>query len=176
MKYTAFLRAINVTGYHRIKMDLLRDILSDYGIKDVSTYLQSGNVVFKSEYNKKEVLESQLETLLYKKLGLEVSVFVKSKKEIATLLVNNPFLDKDHEEQFLHATFFKGKNNGIDTEAIEKIKMENEEFKILGSSVYLYCPNGYGRTKLNNANWEKWSKCKCTTRNWNTIKAIDRLM
>ena len=110
MKYTAFLRAINVAGRNRIKMDLLRNILSDYGIKDVSTYLQSGNVVFKSENHKKEVLESQLETLLYKKFGFEVSVFVKSKKEIATLLVKNPYLDKNHEEQFLHATLFKGKN------------------------------------------------------------------
>ena len=176
MKYTAFLRAVNVSGHNRIKMDLLRDILSDYGMKDVSTYLQSGNVVFKSENHKKEVLESQLETLLYKKFGFEVSVFVKSKKEIATLLVKNPFLDKNHEEQFLHATLFKGKNNGIDIEAIDKIKMENEEFKILGSCVYLYCPNGYGRTKLNNANWEKWSKCKCTTRNWNTMRAVDKLL
>ena len=176
MRYTAFLRAINVLGHNRIKMDLLRDILSKDGIEDVSTYLQSGNVVFKSEIHKNDLLESQFEKLLHKKLGLEVSVIVRSKKEIAAFLVNNPFVDKKHEEQFIHVTLFKGKQSGIDTEAIDMIKMTNEEFKILGRYVYLYCPNGYGRTKLNNANWEKWSKCKCTTRNWNTIKAIDKLL
>ena len=68
MKYAAFLRAINVAGHNRIKMDILRDMLSDHGMTEVSTYLQSGNVVFKSENHKKEVLESQLERLLYKKL------------------------------------------------------------------------------------------------------------
>jgi uncharacterized protein (DUF1697 family) len=103
-------------------------------------------------------------------------VLVKSQKEIASLLKSNPFLDKAHDEQFLHFTFIRGNPRRIDVQVIAKALSKNEQFNITSKCVYLYCPNGYGRTKLNNSNWEKWTGCLCTTRNWNTMKAVDALL
>jgi len=176
MKYAAFLRGVNVSGHNPIKMEPLKQALLKSGYSDVTTYLQSGNVVFRTAQQKNESLESQLEEFLLREFKLHVGVLVKSQKEIVSLLKSNPFLDKAHDEQFLHITFLKGDPSSVDVDTVKKVLSKDEQFDIKKSCVYLYCPNGYGRTKLNNSNWEKWSHGLCTTRNWNTLMAMDSLL
>ena len=176
MRYVAFLRAINVTGTNMVKMPALKEVFLKSGFTDVSTYLQSGNVVFSAGSVPRTALEDKIESRLASALGLSVKVLVRTKNEIEVIIKSNPFLRAGRETEFLHATIFKSK---IDVEGIElqAIKKDNrEEFNLTEECVFLYCPLGYGRTKLNNTNWERWLKIAATTRNWKTILAVNGLM
>ncbi len=174
MKYAAFLRAVNVSGHNRLKMDALKKALADNGYAEPATYLQSGNIVFESGKARNESLAAAIERLLRDNFKLDVTIFVKSKGDMASIISNNPFLDPAHDESFLHVTFYGGSPGDIDRNAVEKLRTGGEEYAIKQDHIYIYCPNGYGRTKLNNTTWEKWGTC--TTRNWNTIKAVHSLM
>ncbi len=176
MNYAAFLRAVNVTGHNRITMDRLKKVFLEAGYTDVVSYLQSGNIVFTCPQQPTKSLEAALETLLSQQLKLSVAVFVKSKKDIASCIQQNPFVDAKYDRAFLHVTFTKGTLSVVDTGSIIKSMAPREEFKMTGSSIYLYCPHGYGRTKLSTVSWEKWTGGVCTTRNWKTMLAINSLL
>jgi uncharacterized protein (DUF1697 family) len=176
MKYAAFLRAVNVAGRNRIPMDELAAACIEGGFHNVATYVQSGNIVFKTPPRKRSALEEQLAGIIKRRFGLEIDVFVRSADDLTSLINGNPLLDRDHAPEFLHVTLFKGAGKGFKNDAARAVVVKGEEFAPAQDGVYLFCPHGYGRTKLNNANWEKWCGDRCTTRNWNTIGEIARLL
>jgi len=91
MVYVALLRGINVGGRKLIKMKELARILTDAGLKNVRTYIASGNVIFESGSANKAALTRKIEKALHKTLGYEVSVVLRTLSEIESMVIRNPF-------------------------------------------------------------------------------------
>ena len=170
--YIALLRGINVSGHRPVKMDRLRELLDALGHTDVSTYLQSGNVVFHTQRRTPGELASTIGRRIAKDLGLDVAVIVRTKQELAKVVGGNPFATRGVDAAHLHVTFLRERPTTAIVRAVEPASYLPDTFAIAGREVYLRCPNGYGRTKLNNAFFERTLGTTATTRNWKTVTAL----
>lgn len=174
--YIALLRGINVSGHKMIKMDALREMFLDLNFINPQTYIQSGNVIFQDKKGKPEVLEKKITKQILNQFGFEVPVLVTGLDKLNAVLKNNPFVnDKKVDLTKLHVTLLSQVPTQI---AIEKIKNGNynsDEFILIGKVVYLFCPDGYGKTKLTNTFFENKLKVKATTRNWKTIGGLVKI-
>ncbi|MDD4529879.1 MAG: DUF1697 domain-containing protein, partial [Bacteroidales bacterium] len=140
---------------------------------NVKTYVQSGNVIFSYDDIEINKLEEQIFQQIKKDFGFDVPVIVMSIEKIEEIIKNNPFLkDKSKEESFMHVTFLASKSETYKFNAIEEKKQDNEDIVFSDYAVYLYCPNGYGNTKLNNNFIETKLKVRATTRNWKTTNEL----
>ncbi|WP_106396301.1 DUF1697 domain-containing protein [Actinocorallia populi] len=165
-RYIALLRGINVGGNTRIGMAALRESFADLGHTEVRTYLQSGNVFFDSA-RPAESLAEELEVRIAADLGVSTRVLLRTEDELKHVLATHPFRDRE-DPAALHVAFL----GETPTAVLEKPTGEAAEFAAKGREVYLYCPNGYGRTKLNNAFLERRLGVVATTRNWKTVTAL----
>lgn len=171
--YISILRGINVSGQKLIKMDALKKAYENLGFQNVSTYVQSGNVIFSASGTEPEKLEKMIYNQIEKDFGFEVPVMVLTVEKLKQVVDNNPFvIDPAKDPAFLHVTFLSSKPGKYDSSAIEAKKQDGEEISFTGEAVYLYCPNGYGRTKLNNNFLEAKLKVTATTRNWKTTNEL----
>jgi len=173
--YISILRGINVGGKNKVRMVELRSLYENIGFKNVQSYIQSGNVVFLTKNIEPKHLESQIVKEIQVAFGYEVSVIVRTLDVWEATVHNNPFTkDTEKEDKFLHVTFLSNPIalERIDTEKIMKKKRPREEVSFSKNAVYLYCPKGYGRTKLNNNFFERKLKTPATTRNWKTTKRL----
>ncbi|MDX8340597.1 DUF1697 domain-containing protein [Draconibacterium sp. IB214405] len=171
--YVAILRGINVSGKNKIKMDALKSSFSRLGFEQVHTYIQSGNVVFSYPESRIENLEKLITKQIFEDFGFDVPVLILSEDQLANIVENNPFIGKENiDHQFLHVTFLKEIPSDVDEEKITSHLKAGEEFVISEGVVYLYCPHGYGKTKLTNNFFENQLKVSATTRNWKTTQKL----
>lgn len=175
--YIALLRGINVSGKNIIKMVELKQLFLDLGYHDVITYIQSGNVIFKSSIKEQLLLEDTIVSAISKHFGYDVNVLVLSKNELTTIFNSNPFLAKNPAIDIskLHVTLLNNEPDISKKHQIETLVISSDdEFIIHKNSVYLHCPNGQAKTKLTTNLFEKKLNSAATTRNWRTItKLID---
>lgn len=171
--YISILRGINVSGKNLIKMDALRKSYEQLGYRQVTTYVQSGNIVFKAERAETGDLAQSIAGQITKDFGLEVPVQVLNLEKLRTIMEGNPFQnDPNKEASHLHVTFLASAPQDDQIELIESKRQEGELIDFSADAVYLYCPNGYGRTKLTNNFLESKLKVSATTRNWKTVNAL----
>lgn len=167
--FVSLFRGVNV-GQCRIKMAPLKALFERLGHTDVQTYLQSGNVGFSAagrpaDHGKKirEAVEAEF--------GYDISVLVLSVDQLASVAEANPLLQKSAvDEASLHVTFLLEPTKIALPAKLPK--SGGEDAALVGDAVYLYCPHGYGRTKLNNSYFERVLKVPATTRNWRTVQAL----
>lgn len=169
--YISILRGINVSGHKLIKMDALKIVFESLNFKNIKTYIQSGNIVFKCKTTKAHDLEKKIALQIKKEFDFDVPVIVKEIDELTTVLNQNPFLKKDDITK-LHVTFLSEKPEQTAIDKVKEGKYAEDEFIVIGKSVYLFCPNGYGNTKLTNTFFENKFKVTATTRNWKTITEL----
>jgi uncharacterized protein (DUF1697 family) len=172
--YIAILRGINVSGHKLIKMDALKASFEHLGFADVQTYIQSGNIVFKYKVNSK-LLNNKIKAMLADEYGFDVPVLVKTVPEMEAIFNNNPFINNvTNDINTLHVTLLAEKPL---PEHIAKLNKDfgMDVYIIIENTIYLYCPNGYGKTKLTNTFFESKLKVSATTRNWKTISALVHL-
>ena len=171
--YIAILRGINVSGKKLIKMDSLREMLISLGFESVKTYIQSGNVVFRAVSISTCELESIISKAINETYSFDVPVIVLDLSEIAILLEQNPMkLDYANELDKLHITLLSEEPDPANLVSLNNIDLSTDKFIIINKAIYLYCPNGYGNTKLNNNFFEKKLKVNATTRNLKTMTAL----
>ena len=171
--YISMLRGINVSGQKLIKMEALKKAYEELQFKNVTTYIQSGNVIFQYSSVESFELEQKISDQIQKKFGFEVPVLVLLPQELKEILNNNPFAnDPKKDISFLHVTFLASVPKEPNMEAISQKMAPGEEFSLVGRVVYLYCPNGYGKTKLTNTFLESKLKVGATTRNWKTSNLL----
>ena len=176
-RYVAILRGINVSGQKLIKMDALKQHMQDLGFTNVSTYIQSGNIMFESEDGSAPNLADQISHKIYKEFGFQVPVIVKSAGELTAILRNNPFVNSRHEDiDILHVIFLLEQPKQDLLSKIEPLAYKPDEYEVVGDTVYLCCPNGYGRTKLNNNFFENRLKLEATARNWKTVVKLAEMI
>ena len=176
--YIAILRGINVTGHRKLLMAELRAALSKAGFQNVSTYIQSGNILFEHEAADQQALAQEISAVIEKQFGYnDVPVIVLTCKELGQIHSNNPFTNKRNEDiKFLHVTFLSESPAKEHLSTISTLTYPPEEFDISGKAIYLFCPNGYGSTKLNNNFFENKLKVTATTRNWKTVNKLLKLL
>jgi uncharacterized protein (DUF1697 family) len=172
--YIAILRGINVSGQKKILMEDLRDLLKEMKLQDAKTYIQSGNIVFKSEGKlSNEKLAAKIESGIKKKFGFDVPVIVRSEAEWKKAMASNPFLkDKKANPERMYITFLSAAPEKKLADDLRSFSSQPDQFHIAGSEIFLHCPVSYGETKLSNNFFEKKLKVKATTRNWKTVNAL----
>ncbi len=169
--YISMLRGINVAGHNMIKMEALSKMYGALGFKNVRTYIQSGNVIFEAPSTDDEKLADKIEKKIESMFGFHVQVAIRTKEEIGSIIKKNP-LAKGKDIGWLHVTFLSDVPKDPPLAAIMKVKDKAEEIALVGKEVYLFCPNGYGRSNLNNNFLEKKLGVSATTRNWNTVNTL----
>jgi uncharacterized protein (DUF1697 family) len=169
--YIAMLRGVNVGG-NMLKMDRLREIWSKLGFKNVRTYIQSGNVIFDSP-DPPSKWTIAIEKKLAGKTRLPIHMVFRTATDLKKVIEANPFLKQAGiDRSKLHVTFL---GDVVSKDVLKKsgnLTSGPNELRVLGREAYLYCPNGYGQTKLHNTALEKLLGAKATTRNWNTVNKL----
>jgi uncharacterized protein (DUF1697 family) len=195
MGYVALLRAVNVGGT-KVQMADLRSLLEGLGLRNVRTHLQSGNAVFDAADDEPaSALATAIAVRIQRDVGPRVGVLVLPGEAMDDVVRANPFLSgPGASEEALHATFLFGVEDQGDFgdasaaaysavfeatfRRLELPADEGEEAELVGAPpladpvVYLKLPHGYGRTKLNNAWFERKLGTAATTRNWRTVVAL----
>lgn len=171
--YVCLIRGINVGGRNIVKMDRLRKAFEALDFEDVTTYVQSGNVIFKTGERTPQALSTKIEKMIFDDFGFSVSVIVRTQDEINEALERNPFLkEKGIDVSKLHVTFLPHAPEKAAIKALAALAVPPEQLRCSGSTIYLHCPNGYGKSKLANNILEKVLAMKATTRNWNTVNML----
>jgi uncharacterized protein (DUF1697 family) len=173
--YVALLRAINLGSRNKIAMADLRKLFEALGAEDVTTYVQSGNVVFKSPLRSASKLTRAIEGRISRDLGLDVRVLLRTGPQLAKVVDGNPFAKGAPDAATLHVTLLAERPGAASVRDLDPAAGQPDEFRVVGQEVYLHCPNGYGRSKLTNAYFEQRLSVAATTRNWKTVTKLAEL-
>lgn len=165
--HIALLRGINVGGQKKVPMTELRNLLSDSGLKNVQTYIQSGNVIFHSSEESKTILENTIQKAILSHFGFDVPVLVRTETEIQNILNVCPFSEEKKTNGYFTLLHSIPSRDLIDETHL--ISYPNEEFHITDHCVYFFSSTGYGNAKCNNNFFERKLKVDATTRNYNTL-------
>jgi len=172
--YISLLRGINVSGQKKVKMAELKNVYESLNLENVNTYIQSGNVVFQS-VNDSKTLKSSLEIAIKEYFNFEVPVLILTKSHLVNAVKDLPFTTIDIEaEGSKIIIFFLSEHVSANQRDIIKTYLTNSEQLIMGKDViYLYCPQGLGKSKLTNKLIETKLKLTSTARN---IKTVHKLL
>ena len=176
-RYVSLFRGINVGGHQTVPMNELKELHEALGLKDVVTYIQSGNVVFSSDEADLAQLPRQIEDGFAKKFGFQVKVMVRTSAELRDIIANNPFQNQPMKEpKWVVVLFLATRPDSTALADLQKTYVGPEELYLIGQELYIYYPNGIGRSKLSLTLIEKKLKTIGTGRNWNTILQLQKLI
>ena len=171
--FISMLRGINVSGQKKIKMEELKALYESLNLKSVKTYIQSGNVIFECSHSNISELTNKIEKIIKQTFGFSVTVIIRTKNEFKHLIDNNPFYGERKEDiTKLHVTFLADIPSHSSLSVMNELEDKSDQLAIAGKDIYLFCPNGYARTKLTNSYFEKILNVSATTRNWKTVNKL----
>ena len=173
MRCIALLRGINVSGRNVATVTNIKRAFKSLGFENVRTYAQSGNVIFDCKRAEAGEMARSLEEKLNETFGLSTNVIIRTQTELEKIIENNPLIDSSEIalDKF-YVTFLSDMPDKTVSSNRDITPGQGETFVIIGKEVYLYCPNGYARTRLSNAKFETKLKTVATTRNWKTINKL----
>ncbi len=170
-------RGINVGGNRIVPMSELKSLHQALGLKDVVTYIQSGNVVFSSDETNPAQLASQIEENFAQKFGFHSQVMVRTSAELQEIIASNPFQNQpDKEPKWIAVLFLTTRPERTALEDLLKTYSGPEEIYLTGQELFVYYPDGVGRSKLTLTLIEKKLKTVGTGRNWNTVLQLQKMM
>lgn len=173
MKLLALLRGINVAGQKKVPMQQLKAVFENLGFQQVSTYIQSGNVLFENPDYHHDSLLAQLEQAIQDEFKFEVKLILLNAKELRAALSLQPFLAQaQNDTAALYYSFLAAQPLPENLSRLEGYKFDNEYHAVVGTTCYLYCPKGYGTSKLSNNFIEAKLKVLATTRNYKTVNHL----
>ncbi|MDV9175737.1 DUF1697 domain-containing protein [Streptomyces sp. W16] len=175
--YAALLRGINVGGNKKLPMAELRTLLEGLGHGDVRTYLQSGQAVFASGHGDEESLAAELAQAIEKRFGFTVDVIVRDHAYLTAIAENCPFPAAELEAKQLHVTYYSLPVTEDRFAELDQPARLPEEFRLGDRALYLYAPEGLGRSRLavELARPRFTKGLIATTRNWNTVLKLVEL-
>lgn len=165
--YIALLRGINVGGHKKIPMADLRELLAKAGLKNVQTYIQSGNVIFQSVEDDNCKLEEKIYNTIKTHFGFEVPILIKTSDALQQIFDVCPFVEEKKVNSYFTLLFAIPEKDVI--EEVSKISYPNEEFIITKNCIYFHSSVGYGNVKFNNNYFERKLKTTATARNYKTM-------
>ncbi len=170
--FISMLRAVNVGSTSRIKMEPLRAAYEGLGFKDVRSLLQSGNVLFRTSIKDSRQLARRIKQELERKFGLEIEGVIRTLPELASIVDRSPVLSPRADPAKLLVMFLAGVPDAQGQARLVKAHKGPEMLEIRGPEVYLYYPEGVGRSKLTTAVLERHLGAVGTARNWNTLTKL----
>jgi uncharacterized protein (DUF1697 family) len=172
-RQVALLRGINVGGHRGIGMSRLREAVAEAGYTDVETYLRSGNVVFTSQERSPDVAARDIAAAIETAFGADVTVLVRDRDDLAAVIEANPMPEAAAEDPAKYfVVFLAAPPTSSALVDLDQARYAPDEFRVAGRHLYLWCPNGAGRTKLTNAFLEKKAGVAATSRNWRTVLTL----
>jgi uncharacterized protein (DUF1697 family) len=165
------LRGVNVGGHNKLKMDALRELCESLELRNVQTYVQSGNVVFDAPVKGLETLGGRLASAIEKSFGFRPGIVLRTAAELEQTIARNPFAGRaEVEPNKLLVVFFDAEP---EAGKVAALKPADEEFHHAGRELYIYFPKGQGQSKLSFAPFDRGAaKVVWTGRNWNTITKL----
>ena len=168
--FVVLLRGVMPTGKNKVPMAKLREVLSDTGFKNVTTYIQSGNVVVDTPLSAKEV-EFQIHGLIKQHIGADLKVIARTGQQLQQVLAENPF-SNGHDKSRVFFVLFAESPSQQKTGELMANDFGDEKLVIAGSTAYMYIPGNAARSKLSNTMLEKKLGVAATTRNFNTMSKL----
>lgn len=174
--YVALLRGVNVSGQKKIRMADLKTHLEEFGWERIRTYIQSGNIVFKSAAENPVHLAQKIRQKLQDIYGFDVPTLVMDSHALMQIINNNPFIrDPATDQHRCYVVFLFEKPRADLVSKVQETKQPNENFIFEDKTIYLHYPDGYGRAVMDNNAFEKGLKVEATTRNWMTINKLHEM-
>jgi uncharacterized protein (DUF1697 family) len=174
--YISMLRGINVGGNNMVKMKPLCELYQSLGLLNPQSYVQSGNVVFRARDRDESKLSSKIEAGIEQQFGFRPKVIVRTPGEMRAVIEGNPFAAREGIEPSKLLVNFLSADPGPEAwDKIRAIKTDPEEMQPSGRELYIYFPNGMGRSKLPFASIDKILKTAATGRNWNTVLKLNAI-
>jgi uncharacterized protein (DUF1697 family) len=180
-RYLALLRGINVGGHNKVAMADLRQIAADLGYTDVSTYIQSGNLLFAADGDDAAKHAAALERRIAERLGVRPVVVVLSAAELAQVITDNPFPDAPNP-RLVHAVFRNDDHSGSGLAAVAaaaktaQASGSRDEAVVVGRTLFLHTPDGFGRSQLAAQLAASSAQTTGTARNWATVTKLMALL
>ena len=151
----------------------LKRAFESLSFDNVRTYGQSGNVIFDCKRVETAELVTRVEEKISETFGFSTNIIIRTQQDLEKIIDNNPLMRRaDVTLDKLYITFLRDTPEETVASNLDITSDDDEKFAVVGKEVYLYCPNGYARTKLNNATFETKLKTVATTRNWKTINKL----
>ncbi|TIM15247.1 MAG: DUF1697 domain-containing protein [Mesorhizobium sp.] len=166
--FVALFSGINVGGNRIVKMAELRSFFEELGFGDVASYVQSGNVVFRSAKGDAATLAKQLEAAFEKKWGFHSRIMVRDLGWLERLVAENPYPEVAGEPTKLHAYMLERPPTDDEVARLAEKCTGPERFEIRGDVLYLHAPEGLGKSVFANL-IPPTLKVPCTARNWRTV-------
>jgi len=168
------LRGVNLGPHKRIKMDALRDLYASLKFEEPRTYVQSGNVIFRTKEKDLGLIAGKIQKALEKKLACRTDVILRTVEDLGRVVAVTPFAGRDLEPGKILVTFLAGEPGREAENALAAFKKYPEELHLKGRELFIYFPDGAGRSKLPWSKVEKFLKVTGTARNWNSVtKMLD---
>lgn len=176
MKYIALLRAVNVAGHNRVRMEALREMFLGLGLEDPRTLLQSGNAVFTAAARRPGHLERRLGEAAKETLGVTTEFFVRTGAEWKEMIRKNPFsTEAKRDPARLIVYCLRDAPDRARIAGLRESITGPETAEVRGRSAYIVYPSGTGRSRLTTGLIEKKLGTIGTGRNWNTVLKLDEL-
>ena len=167
----ALLRGINIGPRNRIPMPALREALSEAGMRDVRTYVQSGNIVLSSDFSPAK-LERECRKLINERFDLDIAVVVRTRDELADVVAFNPLKDVAENPKRYQVSFLSAPLKPETVEKLEGVAAPSERLVAHGREIYAWHPEGVARSKL----WGRLAGANlgvtATARNWTTVTTL----
>ena len=169
----SLLRGVNVGGHHTIRMEELRGLYESLGLRPAQTYVQSGNVVFRTDARDFTRLSKRIADAIEHRFAFRPGVILRTAADLRAVIAANPFASRrDLDPSRLVVQFLAGEPPADARERILRIESEPEELRLAGRELYIYYPNGMARPKVAWTVIERILQTPCSGRNWNTVRKL----
>jgi uncharacterized protein (DUF1697 family) len=168
----SMLRGVNVGGHHKVKMDALRSLYESLKLETPRTYVQSGNVIFRTKEKNSAALAKKIQSAIERKFGFPPDVILRTTDELRRAIAATPFTGRNLEPGKILVTFLAGDPGPQAHSSLASLKDYPEELHLLDRHLYIYFPNGAGQSKLPWSKVDKLLQTAGTARNWNSVTKL----
>lgn len=165
--WVVLLRGINVGASKRISMIALRKLVEELGYTNVSTYLNSGNIVFTTQMAPNKQIAKKIHDVIQLHLHMDIDIIVRTAEEMRAIVNGNPFPERAEEPKTLHVAFLAGTPGPKNVEKLADQARGEDDFRIIGNNIYLSYPNG-----VSGAVFQPKLDMPQTSRNWSTVTKL----
>ena len=171
--YIAMLRGINIGPHKRMKMEKLRGSCEALGFDRVATYIQSGNLVFRSPKLAEEAVSKKIEKQIQADFGFSADVITRSAAGMGKIVRGNPFLKESGLDQSkLHVVFLCAAPSREAMSRLELLTLAPDRVRVSGREIYFYFPTGVSGSSIWKHNLDHVMGVSGTMRNWNTVTQV----
>jgi uncharacterized protein (DUF1697 family) len=157
-------------------MDELRGLYQSLGLKDLRTYIQSGNLVFRTQQRNLTTLAERIKAEIEEAFAVNSPVILRTLSAWRAVIARNPFAREPNiDKSKLLVSFCSTVPTGEDLSRIRAIECDSEKLVVHGAEIFSYHPNGLGRSKVATTLMGRGLKLTATARNWNTVLQLERM-